>query len=314
MWHDVFLSLGVLGLAAALDLLLGEPPAPLHPVVWMGKLIGAMERLAPQKGRTAQLVCGALMAASAPGAAGALAFAAGWGLHAAGDVAYVVGGAVLMKTTFSVRMLARATGKVGRELAAGDLQGARRSLTALVSRDTATLSPSLSASAAIESAAENTTDSFVAPWLAFALFGLPGAFAYRAINTMDAMIGYHGKYEYLGKAAARLDDLANLVPARLAGLTVVAASALARADAAGAWRRLRRDHGRTESPNAGWTMGAMAGALRVRLEKPGHYILNGDAATPQPHHVAAAVRITWRTAALSLILASGIVVVRYAVV
>ncbi|MSQ13455.1 MAG: cobalamin biosynthesis protein CobD [Dehalococcoidia bacterium] len=314
MWHEIGLNLGVLGLAAALDLLLGEPPAPFHPVVWMGKLIGVMERLAPRKGRTAQLIYGALMAASTPAAAGALAFAAGWGLHAAGDVAYVVGGAVLMKTTFSVRMLARATRKVGRELAAGDLQRAQQSLTALVSRDTATLSPSLSASATIESAAENTTDSFVAPWLAFALFGLPGAFAYRAINTMDAMIGYHGAYEYLGKAAARLDDLVNLVPARLAGLAIVAASALTHADAAGAWRRLRLDHARTESPNSGWTMSAMAGALRVRLEKPGHYVLNGDAAEPQPRHVAAAVRITWRAAALSLILAGGIVVVRYAIV
>ena len=111
-----------------------------------------------------------------------------------------------------------------------------------MSRDTRTLAPPLVAMAAIESVAENTTESFVGPWMAFALFGLPGAFACRAINTLDSMIGYRGRYEHLGKAAARLDDLVNLVPARLSALLMLVAGRLFCALPAGrGWRITLRD-------------------------------------------------------------------------
>jgi adenosylcobinamide-phosphate synthase len=127
------------------------------------------------------------------------------------------------------------------------------------------------------------TDSFVGPWLFFALFGLPGAVAYRAINTLDSMLGYHGYYEHLGKASARLDDLANLVPARLSALLLVVGSFfLPGQNAPAALRIMWRDHRRTESPNAGWTMSGMAGALGVKLEKTspeGGYQL-GDCTRP----------------------------------
>jgi len=116
-----------------------------------------------------------------------------------------------------------------------------------------------------------TTDSYVAPWLAFALFGLPGAAAYRALNTLDSMIGYRGRYEHLGKASARLDDLVNLLPARLAALLMLAAGALRRLPARRGSRIALRDRRRTASPNAGWTIGAFAGLLGVALEKAGHY-------------------------------------------
>lgn len=311
MWHDVLLSLGALGLAVAIDVAFGDPPSRLHPVAWMGKVIALAERMAPQQGAVSQFAYGLLIVAALPAVAGAAAFFASQGLHAAGDVAYLLGGAVLLKSTFSVRMLGREALKVAHRLRSGELAEARQELTALVSRDTASLGPGLAASAAIESAAENATDSFVAPWLAFAVFGLPGAFAYRALNTMDAMIGYHGRYEYLGKAAARLDDLANLVPSRITGLAIVAASALGQASARGAWRLMWRDHARTESPNAGWTMAAMAGALGVRLEKPGHYVLNLGAPDPGPREVSASVRVTWWVAALCLMLAGGGLVLRH---
>ena len=109
------------------------------------------------------------------------------------------------------------------------------SLRSLVSRDARALTGPQVAMAAIESAAENTTDSYVGPWLAFALFGLPGAVAYRALNTLDSMIGYRGRYEHLGKASARLDDLANLAPARLSALLMLAAGALRRLPARRGW-------------------------------------------------------------------------------
>ena len=222
------LDLAVLLLALLLDLTLGEPPNRLHPTVWMGQTVSLAGRIAPgpQRSPAGQLLAGLLMALLLPAAWGALAWAIAAGLLALHPLAYLIVAAALLKTAFSVRMLRRVAAGVGRLLAAGDLAAARREMSALVSRDAACLTAGQMAAAAIESVAENITDSVVAPLLAFALFGLPGAAAYRALNTLDSMVGYHGRYEYLGKASARLDDLANLLPARLAALLLCLAIAL----------------------------------------------------------------------------------------
>jgi adenosylcobinamide-phosphate synthase len=191
-----------------------------------------------------------------------------------------------------------ATG-VAADLERGDLPAARAGAGRhLVSRPTDRLGAPHVASAAVESVAENLTDSVVGPLAVYAVLGLPGAAAYRAVNTADAMIGYRtGALEHFGKVAARLDDALNLVPARIAALALVAAAAgvgsPARAVAA-AWR----DAGRTASPNAGCTMAAMAGALGVTLEKPGHYRL-GAGPLPGAADVRRAVRVMGRAAALS---------------
>jgi len=167
------------------------------------------------------------------------------------------------------------------------------------------------AAGAIESVAENITDSIVGPLLAFALFGLPGAAAYRAINTLDSMVGYRGRYEYLGKASARLDDLINLAPARLAALLLwLATIALPGVSADRAWRTMLSHRKRTESPNAGWTMAAMAGGLGVTLEKIGHYRLGDPAPEPKVHHIARANRVLYATTALAVAIAIGIVWLR----
>jgi adenosylcobinamide-phosphate synthase len=193
---------------------------------------------------------------------------------------------------------------VQRELEAARPDAARLDLAALVSRNTSRLDTPLLAAAAIESLAENASDSFVAPLLYYQLFGLPGAFAYRALNTMDAMLGYHGRYEFLGKVPARLDDAANLIPARLTALLLVIATRLTGADARSAWDRLRRDHARTSSPNAGYPMSTMAGALGVRLEKVGHYRLNESGRAPEPRDIHRAARIV--SCALALALACSV--------
>jgi adenosylcobinamide-phosphate synthase len=140
----------------------------------------------------------------------------------------------------------------------------------------------------------------VAPFFYFAIFGVPGALAYRAINTLDAMIGYHGEYEYLGKAAAILDDWANLIPARLTAGLLVLASLLAGADSRAALWTAVAQHAYTESPNSGWPMAAMAGALGVRLEKIGHYSL-GHGNLPEPPAIRRAVRIADKTVAIAAI-------------
>ena len=306
------LDIAVLLVAVALDAAFGEPPNAVHPVAWMGKGVALLKRLSPQSGHMRTVLAGLGIAVAVPAA---FAIAAGWagvGLREAGAVAYILGGAVLLKTTFAVRGLRQAAVSTGRELEAGDLVSARRGLGSLVGRDPASLDASHVAGAAVESVAENSTDGYIAPWLAFALFGLPGAFAYRAINTADSMIGYRGRYERLGKASARLDDAANLAPARISALLILAAGALLRLPAAQGWRTMRRDSGKTASPNAGWTMGAMSGLLGVRLVKPGHYSLGEGFAQPGPDDLRRAVTVSLAVAALGVALTVALLAGRHA--
>ena len=301
-------------LALLVDLALGEPPNRLHPTVWMGKTVALAERIAPgtQSAPALQLAAGAVMAVVIPAAWGAAAWAVSFGLLQLHPLAYLLVVAVFLKTTFSVRMLHRVAADIGRILSSGDVAEARRQMSALVSRDTSQLTIGQMAAGAIESVAENITDSIVGPLLAFALFGLTGAVAYRAINTLDSMVGYHGRYEYLGKASARLDDVINLVPARLAALMLWLATVVMPGMAAGqAWRIMLAHRGRTESPNAGWTMAAMAGGLRVTLEKIGHYRLGEPAPEPLPAHIGLATRALYATTALAAVVAIGLIWLRW---
>lgn len=280
--------LGVRALALALDLLAGEPPAALHPVVWLGWLIGALERRAPAASR-AQLAYGGLLVMAAAGVA--------WGgsrllLRRARWV-----GPYLLKSAFAWRALRLAGLAVAEHLERGDLESARLALRALVSRETADLDAPLIAAAAIESLAENLGDGIVAPLLYDACGGVALALAYRAVNTCDAMVGYRGRYEYLGKLPARLDDLLNLLPARLSALLLAAAAGRA---AGAAWRGLR-DASRPPSPNAGWPMSAAAGALGVALEKRGVYRLNAAGRPPTAADVRRAVALVDRAAALAAV-------------
>ena len=299
-WH---LDAGVLLLALAIDLALPEPHNALHPVVWMGRAISALERLAVGRGRTAAFLIGLGMAVALPAAFGGAAWLAMLGLRELGGVPYLIGGALLLKTTFAVRGLARAAQATQRSLESGDMCQARGSLRSLVSRDAATLSTPLAAAAAIESVAENTTDSYIAPWLAFALFGMPGAFAYRALNTLDSVIGYHGKYEYIGKASARLDDAANLLPARISAMLLLAAGALSGMPARRGWHTALAGRRLAASPNAGWTIGAMSGLLGVELEKPRHYRIGSGFPQPSAAAIGAAARLAYIVAGLGALLA-----------
>ena len=226
--------------------------------------------------------------------------------------AALLGDAWLLKGSLSIDGLFGAVEIVRGHLVAGDLPGARQQVAwHLVSRPTDRLEAPGVASAAIESLAENVTDGLVAPvcfYVAGALLGGVGAglalaWAYRAVNTADAMIGYRrDELEYLGRATARTDDALNYVPARMAAASIVVGAWLAHESRAGAARGWRRDAARTESPNAGQTMAAMAGALGVTLEKSGHYRL-GDGPPPDPSRWIA--RCAWRARAVALDLAAA---------
>ena len=199
----------------------------------------------------------------------------------------------LLKMTIGLRGLGRAATQVETALASGDLPEARRLVSwHLVSRDTSTLSGSQVAAAAVESVAENTSDGVIGPLMFFALGGLPAALAYRWVNTCDSMLGYRDiEREWLGKAPARLDDLANLLPARLTAVLLIGAAWLSGNDCHNAWHIWRRDAGATESPNAGHPMSAMAGALGVELEKAGHYRLGIGQRPPQMANIGRSVRL-----------------------
>jgi|YelNatPaOPRAMG01_1025707.scaffolds.fasta_scaffold19101_5 adenosylcobinamide-phosphate synthase len=293
-------SLLILTLALAVDVLLGEPPRALHPVVWMGKMISWGERLAPQfqesptfanRERRKQVIWGTLITLLTVVVFAAAAYFLLRYLRELSWIAYAVAGGFLLKASFSFKELHGVALEMKGVLARDDLEKARVKASALVSRDVKALGKPQLVSATLESVAENLNDSIVAPLFYFLIFGVPGAVAYRAVNTLDAMIGYHGRYEYLGKVAARADDVLNFVPARISAVLLVAAAWLCRSDARNAWRIMLRDHAKTESPNSGLTMSAMAGALRTRLEKAGYYSL-GDVNTPlTPQLIARGVKL-----------------------
>ena len=300
----------VLALALVLDLAGREPPSALHPTVWMGRTVDAAQKFAPRT-RAAGIIAGAILALAVTGLWTAAAYFAAEGLRSAHGLAYILAGAVLLKTTFSVKLLHQVAAQVRDLLIRGEIGEVRSRMSSLVSRDPSQLTSEQATAATVESVSENMVDSFIGPWLAFALFGLPGAVAYRAVSTLDSMIGYRGEYEYLGKASARLDDLLNLVPSRLTGLMLVLASMVMPGQSPwGAWRIMWRDHGRTESPNAGWPMSSMAGALGVELEKGGHYRLGDHTRPLAPSDITQAVRSMYLVAASGFLVAFGIILLK----
>ena len=292
----------ILAGAIAFDLLVGEPPARLHPVVWIGKMQSTLRRLAaPPTLSPAPAFCvGLLMAIAGP-----LLFGAGswWALSALAAFALplrLVIAIYLLKSAFAARALAAAGHAVRRPLEGNDLPAARAALGRnLVSRDTADLSAGEIAGAAIESVAENASDSVVAPLFYYVVGGVPAALAYRAVNTLDAMIGYRGETEWLGKAAARLDDLANFIPARVTALLLAVASGAGDGSPLRALALWFRDGRKTESPNAGRPMATMAGALGVELSKRDAYVLGAGMRAPAAVDLRRALRIFAVTAAIA---------------
>jgi adenosylcobinamide-phosphate synthase len=274
-WTPVVV-VGSLWLALAIDALWGEPPEWLHPVVWMGSALHWLgERLAPLAPRGRD-VAGFWGGALAWCALAALVMLAAAGLVAAlsllpWPVAMVLL-ALLLKPLFAWRMLRSEVLAVEVALSQS-LEAGRERLSYLVSRDVRQLDAVQVRESAIETLAENLNDSVVAPLFWFALLGLPGAALYRFANTADAMWGYPGMrsgryWQWVGKWAARADDVLSWLPARLT------AWALAQVVRARPWREVARQARKTASPNSGWPMAAMALGLDVRLGKPGVYTLH----------------------------------------
>lgn len=289
--------------AWGVDRLCGEPPARWHPVVGMGRWLGAFGAPWPDASQTQALVRGAAVWWLGALLCGAVAWvitlaldalanfaAAGW----AQALAVLLMG-LLLKPLLAWRMLRDEVAAVERALGGG-LPAGRAQLARLVSRDTQALTATEVRESALESLAENLNDSLVAPLFWFAIAGLPGAAIYRFANTADAMWGYRGRWEWAGKWAARADDVLSWLPARLSALLI--------ALAAGRWLRgLAAAARQTPSPNSGWPMAALALALDVRLGKPGVYTLHRQGQRATSAHVRAGLRVGERAAWLGVVTA-----------
>jgi adenosylcobinamide-phosphate synthase len=290
---EIHAPLLVLAIAIIIDLAFGEMPNTLHPVVWIGSLIQKTTRICEQAAQKLQksqkrqkrqkYLCGlalALICISCAAASGVLLNV----LTSHYRIAGIVATAYFLKSTFSIRSLVSSSNLIYRELSANDLVGARRDLIALVSRDASGLDEPKIASAAIESTAENFVDSILSPILYFALFGIPGALAYKAINTLDSMVGYKNeRFIEIGFVSAKLDDVVNWIPARLSVIFILLASI--RFSPGPALLVCLRDHALPASPNSGYPMAMVAGALSCRLEKPGSYVLGAEYPDPTGEHI-----------------------------
>lgn len=300
---------GVALAALLIDALVGDPQVLVHPVVCIGRLIHRLDTSwrHPGQSGTEQRIRGLGVALIVPVISALAVALVGWAtrlVHPWLAAACLVG---LASTTIAARGLSQAGCHVYAALADGDLTLARRRVGEIVGRDTANLNRSEVSRAAIETVAENTVDAIVSPVCFILLGGAPMGMAYRAINTLDSMLGYKNeKYRYFGWAAARSDDIANWIPARITAVILPIAAAITGARGINAWRTIWRDAKAHPSPNSGIPEAGMAGALDIQLGGVNFYqgVAEERATMGTPHvpieakHIVQSVRIMWVTTAI----------------
>ncbi len=293
-----------MALAMIIDWIFGEPPERFHPTVWMGKYIATVKSLILKtEDENAQKLMGAGLAVSA-----ILTFAVPTYvienvlLGPKGTTTYVFLSAIILKTTFAVKCMHQLNTRLSTAIENERLEEARKQLTVLVRRDPWKLDEKQMISASVETIAEGIVDGAVSPLFYFSIFGLPGAVTYRVINTLDSMVGYKDPiHRDLGFFSAKLDTVANYVPARIAALLLVFSALAIGENHEKSLEILRRDHYKTESFNAGWSMSAMAGALNVQLEKRDHYRLGDEIEALSTKHISRALRMHLASILLFLI-------------
>ena len=294
----------IVAFALGIDFVFGDPKNRYHPTAWIGTLIAKLTPLAKNQNTYVEKLGGIFVVAITVGVVVTLLsiLDTGISLLTTDWVTIVVSGVVvviLLKTTIAVRGMEKHAKAVLESLDQNNLDMARTNLSMIVKRNTKNLDKNHVISGVLESISENTVDGITGPLFYFALFGLPGAFAYRVINTADSMIGYKTDiFKNVGWFAATCDTILNYIPSRLTGLVMIISAAILQNNWKESYKIMIRDGKKTESPNAGYPMAALAGALETKFEKINHYKLGNGEIILTTEHVNSALTMMKLTSIL----------------
>jgi adenosylcobinamide-phosphate synthase len=313
---DVAMAISVLILAILLDLILGDPSPnnpekyafKMHPTVLMGKFAKVLEpHLKSPNPRIARLK-GAFLAIIVISVFTIPVYFGLWAIYTfLSYIIYAFFAIILLKLTICIKLETDWAKAAAKAIALEDMTEAKK-YSHFSRRDSTDLKGQQISSAVIESMAENLIDFKLSPILAYAFFGVTGAIAFRAVNTLDGMVGFKdAEHLHTGWFSANLDHIVNYIPSRLTGILIVAAAAVLGEDYKNAWAIAKRDHQKTPSRNHGWPMASMAGALRVQLEKPGQYVLGEQTEPLTPDKILRALKIRNMTIVLCLLLVLPII-------
>ena len=294
----------IVAFALGIDFVFGDPKNKYHPTAWIGTLIAKLTPLAKNQNMYVEKLGGIFVVAITVGVVVTLLsiLDTGISLLTTDWVTIVVSGVVvviLLKTTIAIRGMEKHVKAVLESLDQNNLDMARTNLSMIVKRNTKNLDKNHVISGVLESISENTVDGITGPLFYFALFGLPGAFVYRVINTVDSMIGYKTDiFKNVGWFGATCDTILNYIPSRLTGLVMIISAAILQNNWKESYKIMIRDGKKTESPNAGYPMAALAGALETKFEKINHYKLGNGEIILTTEHVNSALTMMKLTSIL----------------
>jgi len=304
-------SIVIVGFALLLDFLVGDPRTKYHPTAWIGKLIALLVPFAKNNSVKRELIGGVLIVGIVIAIVSILlvGLEIGISLLTIDIVSFVVSvvlGSILLKTTIAIRGMQKHALAVVDAVEKEDLDLARNHLSMIVKRDTKNLDKNHIISGVLESVSENTVDGITGPLFYYAIFGLPGAFVYRAVNTIDSMIGYKTTlFKNVGWFGAKSDTILNYIPSRLTGLIMILGALILGYNWKESFYIMKRDSTKLESPNAGYPMAALAGALGTKLEKTNYYTIGNGSIEYTKSHIISAIRLM----KVSSILFCGIVTI-----
>ena len=287
----------IVGFALLLDFLIGDPKTKYHPTAWIGKLIAVLVPFTRNNSPKKELFGGILIVFVVVTIVSTLLVALDFGISlltidVVSLVVSIAVGSILLKTTIAIRGMQKHALSVVDALEKDDLDSARNHLSMIVKRNTKHLDKNHISSAVLESVSENTVDGITGPLFYYAIFGLPGAFVYRAINTIDSMVGYKTSlFRNIGWFGANCDTILNYIPSRLTGLVMILSALILGYNWKESFYIMRRDGKKLESPNAGFPIAALAGALGTKLEKINYYAVGDGNIEFTKSHIISAIRL-----------------------
>ena len=288
-------SILIISFAIILDLVVADPRNKYHPTAWIGGFISNLVPLFKNENSHLEKFGGILIVLISSGIVGTLLIILTLKIDVIGHellttIVTVAVGAILLKTTIAIRGMEKHALQVVHALERDDIDEARANLAKIVKRKTKNLDKNHILSGVLESISENTVDGITGPMFYFAIFGLPGAFVYRVINTIDSMIGYKTEmFRNIGWFGANCDKVLNYLPSRITGLIMVLSAMLLENDWKQSYQILKRDSEKTSSPNAGYPMAALAGALDTKFEKVEYYTIGDGSFHLSSQHVRSAI-------------------------